>query len=417
MLPALAAASVVAAALLLGWALRLRAALLRERRMREAESGRLREVRSRLRAETDVRHELSAALSSMSDAVVAVDPGGRVLRLNRAAGRLLSTDPEAARGKPLGEIARAASLLDLFEETLREGAVDDRELRVAVADQPLDRPRRISARTAVLHGEGSVRIGAVAVLRDVTELRRLEGVRRDFVANVSHELKTPVAAIKAAVETLLDAPGSEPAARERFLRMAARQADRLDAIIEDLLTLARLERPGDGPELDAEWLGPVLAAAVETCRPAAEEAGVEVQLDAAPGLLAVIQGNLIEQAVVNLIGNAVKYAASGGLVRVEAAAGGPGEAVVRVIDRGPGIPPEHIPRLFERFYRADASRSRAGGGTGLGLSIVRHVAEACRGRVEVTSRPGAGTTFTLTLPAPEPSDDAATPDTFPRLSA
>ena len=226
-----------------------------------------------------------------------------------------------------------------------------------------------------------------------------------------------MAAIKAAVETLLDAPGSDAAARERFLRMAVRQADRLDAIIEDLLTLARLERPDGEPDLSAEWLGPVLAAAVDTCRPAADEAGMTIELDATPGLLAVVQGNLVEQAVVNLISNAVKYAASGGVVRVEAAAAGVGEVAVRVIDRGPGIPPEHLPRLFERFYRADASRSRAGGGTGLGLSIVRHVAEACRGRVEVASRPGVGTTFTLTLPAADTADSATPPATYPRLSA
>lgn len=280
----------LAAAVAVVWRLRLRLAEARRRAL--ADEARLAGLKRRLRAETNVRLELSAALTSMSDAVVAVDLDGRVLRLNRAAGRLLAADPEAARGRPLVEVAREASLHDLFGETLAGAAVDDRDLRVAVADQPLDRPRRISARTAVLHDADGVRIGTVAVLRDVTELRRLEGVRRDFVANVSHELKTPVAAIKAAVETVLDTPagagsaGADAADRERFLRMAARHADRLAEIIDDLLTLARLENAGTAPRLATDWLGPVLAAAADTCRPAAEEAGVELCLRVEPGLLA-----------------------------------------------------------------------------------------------------------------------------------
>ena len=377
-------------------------------------------LRARLGAERAERRELEAALRSMSDAVLAVGSGGRVLRINRAAGRLLSCDPAAARGLPLEEVARDAAVRRLFAAALAGEDAGDGDLRLAVADQPLDRPRHLSARTAVLRDAGGAAIGALAVLRDVTELRRLEGVRREFVANVSHELKTPIAAIKAAVETLVDpdAPAAaqrvDPEAAARFLPMVARHADRLDAIIEDLLALARLEDPAARPELTVDWVAPVLAAAADACRPAAAEAGVELELQAQPGLLARMQPNLVEQAVTNLIENAVKYAAAGGWVGVDAEADGP-RVLVRVRDRGPGIDARHLPRLFERFYRADASRTRppgnpgnpgspaspgAAGGTGLGLSIVRHVAEACGGSVAVASEVGEGTVFTLTLRGP-----------------
>ncbi|BAM04885.1 sensor histidine kinase [Phycisphaera mikurensis] len=413
--PFLAAAVAAGGLLLLAAAAALVASLLgrlgearRQAADAAAEAARLRD---RLGSESLRRAEADATLASMSDAMIAVDTGGAVLRINRSAGRLLLVAPDAARGRPLTEVARDPAISALFADTLDRRAVDDRELKLAVADQPLDRPRRLSARTAVLHDEAGARIGAIAVLRDVTELRRLEGVRKDFVANVSHELKTPIAAMKAAVETLLDGADETPADRLRFLRMAARQAERLDAIIEDLLTLARLEGSPRRLELAAEWVGPILAAAADACAPAAEEAGVRVVVNCEPGLLALVQPNLAEQAVVNLLDNAIKYGPAGGTVRVDAGPGAsPGSTAIRVHNGGPGIPEDHLARLFERFYRVDPSRSRSGGGTGLGLSIVRHVAEACGGGVAVASPPGEGTTFTLTLlgpPEPAGAEEAA----------
>lgn len=392
----------------------LRKRLARGRDREQSLRKQLQTLGDQLREESDIRSELAAALTSMSDAVIAVDTQSRLLRLNRAAGRLLAADPDSVRGRPLVEIVREDGLRRLFEETLSGTPVAHRDLRVAVTDQPVDRPRLVSGRTAVLHGARGERIGAVAVLRDITELRRLEGVRREFVANVSHELKTPVAAIKAAVETLLDdrpADGEaemEPAERGRFLRMAVRHADRLNDIIDDLLTLSRLEGPDSGPELTTDWLGPVLASAVDTCRPAAEEAGVHVELRVDSGLLARMQPNLLEQAVVNLVENAIKYGGSGGRVCVEGFDRGDRTVGIRVKDSGPGIPAEHLARVFERFYRVDASRSRTGGrtsgGTGLGLSIVRHVAEACGGSVAASSSPGEGACFEMTLPGLPPED-------------
>lgn len=258
----------------------------------------------------------------------------------------------------------------------------------------------IEAQTATLLDGDQRTIGALVVLHDVTQLRRLEAVRSEFVANVSHEVKTPVAAIKAAVETLLDdRDGTMPDEdREKFERMIARQADRLEAIVEDLLALARIEQERDGtPEkMEPDWVSPVLSAAIDTCSPKASERDIKVTLACPPSLLAFMTSNLIEQAVVNLIDNAIKYSDAGTTVNVTGRDEA-GHAVIEVSDQGRGIDRQHLPRVFERFYRTDRSRSRAMGGTGLGLSIVKHIAAAHGGRVGVESQVGVGSTFRLYL--------------------
>jgi two-component system phosphate regulon sensor histidine kinase PhoR len=225
------------------------------------------------------------------------------------------------------------------------------------------------------------------------------------VANVSHEVKTPVSAIRAAVETLLDAAETdgEPmnaADAERFHRVIARQASRLDAIVEDLLSLARIEaseQPGGVVLTDAAVL-PVLQEALETCSGNAEQRSIHVSVLCDPQLHARMLPRLVGQAMVNLIDNAIKYSPEGSVVRVEAERGG--EVIeLRVIDAGCGIDPGHLPRVFERFYRIDAARSRRLGGTGLGLSIVKHIAEVNGGSVRAESKPGIGSVFTLVLRA------------------
>jgi two-component system phosphate regulon sensor histidine kinase PhoR len=238
----------------------------------------------------------------------------------------------------------------------------------------------------------------VIVLDDITDIQRLQRVRRDFVANVSHELKTPIASIKGFVETLLDGAAEDPDDRARFLEIIGRQADRLAAIIEDLLALSRLEQSqasGSLP-LASTPLADVLATVAAECRPRATERSVRLEIDCPPDVTADINGPLLEQAVINLVDNAIKYSAAGRVVRVSAARDG--EAVIRVSDEGCGIAAEHLPRLFERFYRVDTARSRKLGGTGLGLAIVKHIAKAHGGSVDVESEAGVGTTFTLRLP-------------------
>jgi two-component system phosphate regulon sensor histidine kinase PhoR len=248
------------------------------------------------------------------------------------------------------------------------------------------------------HASGS-RAGVLVVLHDVTQLRRLERIRSDFVANVSHELKTPITSIKGFVETLLDGAVDQPENAERFLRIVAAQSDRLNEIIEDLLTLSRLERDTDraGISLQRGRVRDVLESAVGVCELKASQKNVSVKLTCDAGLHAEINPAMLEQAVVNLLSNAVKYSPEGETVLLEAAAG-PTELVIRVRDHGCGIGPEHLPRLFERFYRVDKARSRKLGGTGLGLAIVKHIAQAHGGRATVESFPDQGSTFSLHLP-------------------
>jgi len=225
-------------------------------------------------------------------------------------------------------------------------------------------------------------------------------MRRDFVANVSHELKTPVTSIQGFVETLREGAVRDPAKSERFLEIVARQSDRLNAIIEDLLSLSRIEREGEAGRVERVRtdLGPVLKDAVADCASKASSRKVEVRLDWPGPRWVMGNARLLRQALGNLLDNAIKYSESGGVVAVGVA--NDEEWVrVEVTDHGPGIAPDQLPRIFERFYRVDKGRSRELGGTGLGLAIVKHIAQVHGGRVTVESEPGRGSRFTLHLPS------------------
>jgi two-component system phosphate regulon sensor histidine kinase PhoR len=256
----------------------------------------------------------------------------------------------------------------------------------------------VRVRASSLLDSSGQRIGALTVFNDITRLRRLERVRQDFVANVSHELKTPITSIKGFVETLRDGAIDEPQRAGRFLEIIASQADRLGAIIEDLLNLSRLEQESESAELRLEVapLAPVIEEAVTVCHLAAENKKIDIRVECPADLTARINGPLLEQAVSNLLDNAIKYSEPGQAVQVQARATADG-ADILVADRGSGIPAEHLPRLFERFYRVDKARSRQLGGTGLGLAIVKHISNALGGSVSVTSKPGSGSTFSIHL--------------------
>jgi two-component system phosphate regulon sensor histidine kinase PhoR len=242
-------------------------------------------------------------------------------------------------------------------------------------------------------------VGAVIVLNDVTRYRHLENLRRDFVANVSHELKTPIASIKGFVETLLDGALSHPDDAQRFLKIIGSHAERLNNIIEDLLSLSKIEQSEQAANLplDLAPLRPVLEAAVYGCQSQAAARHIELSLDCGDAIVAQINPPLLEQAVINLIDNAVKYSEPGRQVQIEAQADEQ-EIALSVRDHGCGIAAEHLPRLFERFYRVDRARSRKLGGTGLGLAIVKHIVQAHAGRVSVESTPGEGSVFCIHLP-------------------
>jgi len=284
-------------------------------------------------------------------------------------------------------------LLSLIDESERQNDPVEREMTVGEAI--------LNLRATALKDVAGCRVGTLVVLSDVTLLRKLETVRQDFVANVSHELRTPITSVKGFAETLLDGAMNDPATTERFLKIIVRQANQLETIIRDLLDLSRLEQSSSqNLERQMTPLAGVLKSAMELCQSRAVERGVSLSLVCEENLSAVVHAGLIEQAIVNLIDNAIKYGASGERSQVDVVARREGTCVcISVRDHGNGIEQKHLERLFERFYRVDKGRSRDLGGTGLGLAIVKHIVLIHKGTVAVDSEVGKGSTFTVRLPA------------------
>ena len=253
----------------------------------------------------------------------------------------------------------------------------------------------------MLQDTGEKGIGALIVLNDVTRLRRLENTRREFVANVSHELKTPITSIKGFVETLLTQNIKDPEKTREFLEVVVKQTDRLNAIIEDLLSLSRIEQESESGRVEREEINlkEVLKNAIQNCDSKAYEQDVKIELVCEDKLITKVNSPLIEQAVINLINNALKYSSPKSRVEVKGLKAD-SKVDIQVRDWGCGISQDHLPRLFERFYRVDPARSRKLGGTGLGLAIVKHISQAHGGSVSVESIPDQGSTFSIHLPEP-----------------
>ena len=340
------------------------------------------------------RNKLLSLLRGMVEGVVAVDRDERVLQMNSAAGKILGASPETSISKPIWEVTRVRQVCDMLSRTLRSGSDVKAELRSATRSQ--DQVVEMLA-SPLLDGEGEL-VGAVVVLHDVSDLHRLQTVRRDFVANASHELKTPIAAIRALVETLIEDQSIPSADQERFLAKIWNQSMRLSRLVTDLLILSRLESQPSGPELQPIDLREPFRAAVQALLPTGEERGIAVHTEV-PQDPVLVLGNPEElgQLTTNLLDNALKYTGSGGQVwaRLKTRKD---QALIEVEDTGMGIAPQDQDRVFERFYRVDKARSRELGGTGLGLSIVKHIAMIHQGQVFVESAPGIGSTFRFLLP-------------------
>lgn len=375
--------------------------VMRRRQIRDAreasalreELARERSSRAESQAAADARQQ--ALFENMLEGVLLLDETGRVQFTNTACRRFfgLTTD---IRGKTLLEAFRSHDLADVAGEVAKAGRVTGRELELENGADPLS--LQVNA-VSLMASDGRYN-GALLVLHDTTRLRQLERTRREFVANVSHELRTPLSLIKGSVETLLDGAAAQPAIAAKFLDIIDRHCDRLTYLIEDLLTLSRLESGQIAINFDTVALRHDVAEVLNDFTRKADERGVDLINAVPPELHARADSDRLDQVLSNLVDNAIKYGRSGGSVRVEGCEV-PGENLVEisVIDDGPGIPAEAAERVFERFYRVDTARSREQGGTGLGLSIVKHIVQAHGGEVHVDTAPGKGAAFRFTLPS------------------
>jgi two-component system phosphate regulon sensor histidine kinase PhoR len=348
-------------------------------------AGRLRETIATL---TEERSRLAAVLDNMADGVLITDGDGRVRLINPAAARLLGTDTEAALSCSFAQVARDHRLIALWQQCRELG-----EEQIELVEVDRRGPFLQAVLTPLQDAEPRA---CLVILQDLTRVRRLETVRRDFISNISHELRTPLASLRALVDTLRDGALEDPPAAQRFLNRIETEVDALAQMVQELLELSRIESGRVPLRLAPVAVADVVLPPVERLRPQAERFVLRLTVDLPPDLPPVLADEeRIQQVVTNLVHNAIKFTPSGGEVAISAAAGGD-EVVVSVRDTGVGISADDLPRIFERFYKAD--QARRSGGTGLGLSIARHIVQAHGGRIWADSVEGKGSTFYFSLP-------------------
>lgn len=360
----------------------------------DAFNGMARQLAARIDTITKDRNALQTIFGGMIEGVVAVDTEERLLHMNGVAAELLEVDPRASLGGRIWELARVQEISDALGQCLRDGREFRTEARVMVgADEAV-----LEINAAPLRDGSGELVGAVVVFHDVTDIRRLELIRREFVINASHELKTPITAIRGFLDTLQGDPTMPAEIRDRFISRAGDQAGRLADLVTDLLRLSRLETASGQDEAEHLDLRQVATTAVKGLASVAREKQLDLVTELAEREVEILaESSTIRLIVDNLIVNAVKYTPESGRVVVRAYADGD-EAVFEVQDTGIGIDAQHLDRIFERFYRVDKARSREIGGTGLGLAIVKHASGVLGGRAEVESEVGVGSTFRVRLP-------------------
>jgi two-component system phosphate regulon sensor histidine kinase PhoR len=351
------------------------------------------EIRLMVRELREEKQKVETIFARMGEAIVVTDPAGRINLCNPAFERVFGVPCEQAHGLTVADATKSNPLDQAFRAAL-EGAQQTAEVRVLFPAQ------RILEATVTGITDGQT-LGAVGILHDVTQLRRLEAVRREFVVNASHELQTPITAIRAMTETLLAGGRDDPALTERFLQDLERQANRLGALVRDLLDLASVEAGVHSHGSGMVAVSEVASNVAEQLRSLAEQRQVAVELDVPADVTVGCDWASLSRILSNLLDNAIKYTEAGGRAGVTASRADDVVSVT-VWDTGIGIPSTDLERVFERFYRVDKGRSRALGGTGLGLSIVKHLADTLGGRVSVESELGKGSRFTVVLPAPRP---------------
>ena len=351
-------------------------------------------LHNRIEAVVRQKNELETVLSSMREGVVAIDAGERIMSVNPLAAAMFECDRKSLKGRSIQEMVRNLALQSFVakaaasEEALEKDITFYRKAEII-----------LNIRSSPIVDAAGGRLGTLLVMTDVTRLRRLENMRRDFVANVSHEIKTPLTAIKGYVETLYNREVDTPEETQRFLGIITKHVNRLESIVEDLLSLSRIERDNfrEALNLSTTRLGEVFQTAIQVCQKNAENRRIAIRIEQGEDLQATVDATLLEQAILNLLDNAIKYSEDGSRVEISADRRN-GMTAIHIRDFGCGIAKRNLPRLFERFYRVDKARSRQLGGTGLGLAIVKHIVQAHEGEIKVDSKLGEGSTFSIYLP-------------------
>ncbi len=352
------------------------------------------QLHDRIEIVRNQRNELEAVLTSMIEGVLAVDLTHRIIRINSTAKDLLDIQEDMTDHVPVHEAIRHSELLTFIEDVLNSDETLETDLIVH-----RERDYFLQVTGTPLIGNNDEKLGALFVLNDISRIRKLEQIRSDFVANVSHELKTPITSIQGFVETLKDGAIHDTDNAGKFVDIIDRQSTRLGAIIDDLLQLSRIEREYDEGiiELEKASILPLLKSAVRDFETKSKGKKIAVQVDCTDDIKATINLRLMQNAINNLVDNAIKYSDSNKTVTLSAWQTA-SHVFIKVKDEGNGIASEHLPRLYERFYRVDKGRSRAMGGTGLGLAIVKHIVLAHQGKISVESQMNEGSEFIISLP-------------------
>ena len=350
------------------------------------------QLQKRIRKIAKQSSESRAILSSMVEGVLAVDRKEQILRINASAASLLNVE-EDIKGRMIREVVRNPMLLRFIRKVMETHETLNEDFVTYGSEE-----RFLTIQGTPLRDDNGHVFGVVVVLNDITRMRSLENMRRDFVANVSHEIRTPLAAISGAVETLQDGAMENKQDAKYFLGMLGKNSDRLSALVEDVLSLSKLDQT-DSEQLNMEkmTLNPLIEESIRVCASKASKKNSSIELTGSAELEGKVNASLFEQAMINLIDNSIKYSQEGAAIKISVTKQAH-QIIIAVSDNGPGIDQSHLERIFERFYRVEKSRSRKVGGTGLGLAIVKHIVSAHSGEVEVESEVGKGTTFKIILP-------------------
>ena len=348
----------------------------------------------RIKTAIKQRNELEAVLSSMKEGVIAVDLDEIIISINQSAASMFKSRSSDLEQRSIQEVIRNSELQKIIKKAISSGKHSEGDVVLYQGKEII-----LNVQTTFLLDESENFIGILAVLNDVTQLRHLENMRKEFVSNVSHEIKTPLTAIKGFVETLSQGAMESPGETKRFLNIIEKHVNRIVALIEDLMHLSVIEQKDKSKRIKLKKgnIRSVIKTSVQVCQAKAESKKIEVNLICHEDISTKIDPQLLEQAAVNLLDNAIKYSKEGGLVQIEVITTDT-EICISFKDYGIGIPEEHLPRLFERFYRVDKARSRKLGGTGLGLAIVKHIVQTHGGYVTVESESGKGSNFIIHLP-------------------